>query len=589
LTDWEAQRAHMGLAMFRLFLFVFAVVTLTAQPVWYTSLSATDDGETLYFASPLVLRGSEATVGMRVYRYTSAGIDQVAKVSTYPLQPQEVGIDISGEAIVVAWWDWTLQVLNPSQPGAYTGVADAVLSAGGAHQGFNRYVAVSRNGRYALLYGGAPDGPPTLIDRVTGAQYLAPAGTVAAGRHSLASTGQVMLAPAWGNPAHELYLWSPTETRTIPYNPGYGFPGPVLSDDASRFFWADLKSLHMIDTSTGRDTTIATFPHTGIRNFSVDRAGDLLAAVVDPADGIPPQLYLVRTDGSAPRQVALREHGYREAALSGDGRMVFGSTLDVAMVRVDTATGDTTEIVAGPPTVSYFTSESGSLWPYPGAYGRPTLVPGSQYRLRGELLPNTVSLGSTPLRILWASDSDMRFQVPLDAQLGDSDLHFPSASPFEEVVPVQVRAVGPLFLGYWEAGLSPGPIVKPLIVKGDFSGLVESPSPGDVLNFYMAGLGAVSPAVATGAAAPANPPALVTDSVTATLQVVTLTDGGHGPKVSFSPEVYFAGLAPDLIGVYQVTLKIPDSLGLATGEHATTLEVHVGSASVNTYFQTTIK
>ena len=72
----------MGLAMFRSFLFVFAVVTLTAQPVWYTSLSATDDGETLYFASPLILRGSEATVGMHVYRYTSAGIDQVAKVST---------------------------------------------------------------------------------------------------------------------------------------------------------------------------------------------------------------------------------------------------------------------------------------------------------------------------------------------------------------------------------------------------------------------------------------------------------------------------------------------------------------------------
>jgi uncharacterized protein (TIGR03437 family) len=105
----------------------------------------------------------------------------------------------------------------------------------------------------------------------------------------------------------------------------------------------------------------------------------------------------------------------------------------------------------------------------------------------------------------------------------------------------------------------------------------------------MAGLGAVSPAVATGTPAPANPPALVADGVTATLQVVTATDGGHGPKVSFSPEVYFAGLAPDVIGVYQVTLKIPDSLGLATGEHATTLEVHVGSTSVNTYFQTTIK
>jgi hypothetical protein len=67
----------------------------------------------------------------------------------------------------------------------------------------------------------------------------------------------------------------------------------------------------------------------------------------------------------------------------------------------------------------------------------------------------------------------MRFQVPLDAQLDDSELHFPSASPFEEVIPVQVRAVGPVFLGHWEAALSPRPTTKPLIVKGDFSGLVE--------------------------------------------------------------------------------------------------------------------
>ncbi|MBI4442717.1 MAG: hypothetical protein HY649_05010 [Acidobacteria bacterium] len=73
--------------------------------------------------------------------------------------------------------------------------------------------------------------------------------------------------------------------------------------------------------------------------------------------------------------------------------------------------------------------------------------------------------------------------------------------------------------------------------------------PGEVVIVYATGLGAVLPAVPSGAAPPLQP----TSSASAT---VTAEIGGQDARV------HFAGLAPEFVGLYQLNVEVPS--GLAT-------------------------
>jgi uncharacterized protein (TIGR03437 family) len=435
-----------------------------------------------------------------------------------------------------------------------------MVTSKGVTQAFNRSIAVSRNGRYAVLFNGIDASgailPPTLIDLVSGAEHSVPSAhypyssDVTGARQIITSTGELLLKRLLSNGDVQLSLWSPTGEHDFDFPPSRSLRLVKVSDDAKRIVWADFTTVHVIDVATGQDSTIATFPVPSIRNFGIDNAGDLVAAVADdPSAGIPPQLYLVPVDGSGPKAIAPREHGYREAAVSGDGRFVFGATLDGALVRIDTATDQMSEIVTAPPTVYTITGGNPSVNP------TVDLVPGSQYRITGFSLNDSISLGGTTLPVLLASANEIRFQVPFEAALGNSSLHFTSASPFEQPITVQVQATAPVFLA---------------MVKGDFSGFATNVSPGDIVNFYMVGLGAVSPPVATGAPAPANPPAVVVLPVSAVLSMGVFVNKLHGPRLSFDAPVLFAGLAPGMIGIYQVTVRMPDTPGVEPGQHSLT-------------------
>jgi uncharacterized protein (TIGR03437 family) len=452
------------------------------------------------------------------------------------------------------------------------------VTSKGVAQAFNRSIALSRNGRYAVLFNGIDASgailPPTLIDRVSGAQYSVPSSPypystdVAGNQQIITSTGELLLKQLLSTGDVQLSLWSPTGEHDFDFPPSRSLRLVRVSDDAKRIVWADSTTLHVIDVATGQDRMIATFPVPSIRNFGIDNAGDLVAAVADPSAGVPPQLYLVPIDGSGPKAIAPREHGYREAAISGDGRLVFGATLDGALVSIDTSTGQISEIVTAPPTVDTITGGNASNV-------NPTidLVPGSQYRITGSSLNDSISLGGIALPVLLASANEIRFQVPFEATLGSSSLHFTSASPFEQSIPVQVQATAPVLLA---------------MVKRDFSGLATNVSPGDIVNFYMVGLGTVSPPVATGVPAPVNPAAVVVSGISAVLGVGVFVNQ-HGPTLPFNVPVLFAGLAPGMIGIYQVTVEMPETSGVEPGQHSVALRFQIGSESAYAHFTLTTK
>jgi len=87
---------------------------------------------------------------------------------------------------------------------------------------------------------------------------------------------------------------------------------------------------------------------------------------------------------------------------------------------------------------------------------------------------------------------------------------------------------------------------------------------GDIVVVYATGLGAVDRAVASGAAAPSDPPAKVTTPVTATV-------GGQPAAV------HFAGLTPGFVGLYQVNVQIP--AGVAPGSAVPLLVLQNGVPS----------
>jgi uncharacterized protein (TIGR03437 family) len=85
--------------------------------------------------------------------------------------------------------------------------------------------------------------------------------------------------------------------------------------------------------------------------------------------------------------------------------------------------------------------------------------------------------------------------------------------------------------------------------------LVTSQSPaqiGETISVYLAGLGAVTPTVGDGAAAPSDSLVKTTNTITADITGTTAT-------------VTFAGLAPGFAGLYQVNVTIPS--GLTAGDN----------------------
>jgi uncharacterized protein (TIGR03437 family) len=168
--------------------------------------------------------------------------------------------------------------------------------------------------------------------------------------------------------------------------------------------------------------------------------------------------------------------------------------------------------------------------------------------------PLPTSLGGTQVTfdgvaapLYYVSDQFIHVQAPMSLTAGKAtQIQVVASNGSSLSVPVVVAATNPGFFTEESDGLGQ---VKALnqdgSVNGDGSSFNSTPAAaGSVVQLFLTGLGAVTPAVAAGTPAPTTPLSTVASGVTAAVN-------GNAATVNF------AGLAPGLIGTYQVNVTIP--------------------------------
>lgn len=498
-------------------MFVLVSLSLRAQ---FAELASTDDGRQVYFTSTLPFSGAAPSLPEpRVYRIAESGLELFAAGRA----PQ-----VSGDGRTVG--------LSAGNGGELRGLRAAVLGRGN--------LSMSRNARWAVLTGS--NGPPplntpaqsVLIDIETGERTILPGPS---GARRLASDGTVFLQGQSG-----VGLWRQGSFTPLTLRGPFGVF--AISDNARVLVYTQLfdfpanprQRLVARDLVTGGETIVFSRASTAgqVAPMGLSKDGRWLLYKVSDVSNAGPGFLANTTTGQVIALPLLEGELYTDGVLSGNGNVAFLVTAEGRMVAVDVANGLTIQTLVAP-----------------SAYVRsfPTLLPGSLARLTGTFsrtrnaFTSRLLLDGLDVPVVSVNDREIGVQVPWEVNApGQSAFRVEGAvdSPFRQNELVQIRSMSPVFepLGAGETSLFPFKAIR-----GDFGGLVTSnPRPGEVIVVYATGLGPVIGSVQTGQPAP--------------LDRAFAIQGQF--RCRFNPyseyaETLFAGLAPGLIGIYQINLRLP--------------------------------
>ena len=519
-------------------------IPLQAQ---FTELSTTDDGTQLYFSSPMRIGASQpASVQFRIYRVAKDGVELFAEPSAPgPLQPigganartpqvtgdgQSVGLTMTG--VCPAQGPCT----STSTQAELRGASTKVLGQGS--------LRLSRNGRWAVL-AQDPAGPPPpafqsiLIDLTTGQQSMLPQSNVppptSGGLSTLTSDGGVLTQAG---------VWR--QGKLIPIPSGLGrFWG--ISDNARVVITDQLTGgpptghfLGALDLVTG---AVQALDQRGLGTLFLPMglSNDgrvLLYRTFDPTSIAGPAYIRDTTTGVGYALLLPAGETATDGTLSGDGSAAYLVTTAGKIVRIGLGNAPTLGQVIG-------------ATPY--ASNVSLLAPGSLFRLNGSLprdangLRGKLFINGIAAPVVYANDREIGIQVPWEAIPNPQSsfrVDVAGDSPFRQndLIPVL-----PAVLRF--EPLSPGEsdIFPFKFLRGDFSGLLTTnPQPGDSIVVYATGLGAVSEVQRTGQPAPLD-------------HAVPIQGQIHCRFTPYSTdaETLFAGLAPGLVGFYQINFRLP--------------------------------
>lgn len=532
----------------RLLLLLLAVAPPSLAQFW--DLASTDDGSQLYFGSSLVLAGSSAASldPALLYKMDQDGIHLI---STHAMTPQ-----VSGDGQVAGYTDTSFCTARPTPPSCVEamllGPPVADLETGDLH--------LSRNGRWALVSQVSSNSslPPissVLIDLVNGSRTPVPPRPADSIPfvvcRSIASDGTLLVQMTDSSGANSIALWQQGNLTAIPVSlpPYSGYEPLALSDDASTYFYAvhqgatRLVSRNLAD---GTETVLFTAPAPLIYFMGASRNGRTVLFRYGYLDEPGPAYVADSISGASARIPLDGNELVTDGTLSGSGGQAFLVTTTGRMVKVAVAgsmPGTIDEIIAPTP----YLSEA-----IPRIF-IPPVAPGNILRLWGVLdrpadfWNGAILFDGRPAAVLAAAGGEVDIQVPWDAPVGAPlfQLKVPSqGSPFEQNQQVYVNSAIPTFSGAYDGFLG----LK--FERGDWSGLLTTqPSPGDLIHLYMTGLGAVSDSPPLGQPAPVTQLFPLQGTLTCLFLPVT------------SPaQTLFVGLAPGMLGIYQIDFRMPDDL-----------------------------
>jgi uncharacterized protein (TIGR03437 family) len=314
-------------------------------------------------------------------------------------------------------------------------------------------------------------------------------------------------------------------------------PEDLAFDGAGNLFIADAGNnrVRKVDSSG----LISTLAGTGENGFSGD-GGPATAAMLNFPWGLT-------TDATGSVYVADRVNNrvrVVSGSLTGGPTLADNSTVNSASLAKTIAPG---AIVSISGTNFAGSSLSASSVPLPTVLG-----------------DTGVNFNGAAVPLFFVSNGEILAQAPFNLPAGVAvSIQVRQGSNLSAVRTANVAAVSP---GIFT--LDPASSAGAILHAADFS-LVTSSSParpGESLLIYCTGLGPLQIAVAAGSSAPSVPP------LAQTTVLPTVTIAGLPATVTYS------GLAPGLVGLYQVTVQAP--AGLPTGNQP--VQITTGGVVSNT-------
>jgi uncharacterized protein (TIGR03437 family) len=550
---------------FRLKLTVALVMLSYCAQAQFHDLAVADDGSRAIFATSLRLvseTSQNLPSGAAIYAIANGAIDRLTVPPGYnplPFHSSSQGNpQVSADGRVFSYTQYS-NCGGGSACITYPSTSTSFLTVDGrtSDQVLKGEAQISRNGRFVLNYltTCCPiPAQPDLIqlhDLQTGTTVqppLPPAGK----RQAVTSAGTVLLLDRRNG---SLVIRTPQSSLALstaepPKSGIVNDLGTWVVYEAAGGPQADLRAYEI---ATGRDVLLASrsveFWYSPVFDSSISNDGATVLYLAAPQPGLPFQAWTIHPDGTGRRQLTNFPQDVSEAVLSGDGQTAIAAT-GGRLVSIDVATGSVRELIATTPTC------------YPGLR---SITPGSLFPLKGTALAASTQAASvplpaelagarvlkdgSPLPLLSVSPTEIWFQVPWEASPGaTAALTVNHSSPFDAcsvAIPISAR----------DPNLFADSTGSAIFIHQDFSGIVTPESPaqaGEVVTAYALGLGGVSPSVPTGVLTPSDqlyplnwPFACYQGSAS-----------DDGPPL----DVLFAGLAPAMIGIYQVNIRMPDPL-----------------------------
>lgn len=518
--------------------FFLAVIPTAAQ---FDNMRTTSDGSVLYFTTPFVQRGSGQPAHGKAFRIDADGLSAVMIREVKPSSESPrisnnydiEGFDVSGDGL----WFAVSARRDCFEVGCASYVnTTTTLQGPGTSRDYPGPAQISRNGRYLV---NTSSGIPRLAgmsrqwDLLTGESWELPWPPIVLsppGGHSVADTGVVV-----GIYSGDLYVFR----RGVPQRLTFGSESiryaTIDGDGTSVVFVSRWPRPHnaysrirRLDLITGELRTVVE-EATDFAVPSVSGDGSVMTVLARR------QAHVVTSDGAQVRQLTFEDEGVHSAVLSDDARVAYAVTNGGRILRIDVASGSVTTILGR--TLSVL-----------GVPYRPfRTTPGSALLIRGTGLdasPLSVTVGGLTAPIIRAEAGELLVQTPWEAAPSDS-------------APVQISAAGefvfeaPLGFPVQVVGWWPEQYGVAMHEGLDREVSPEDPArPNEVVHFIATGLGAVNAPVTTGVPQPEEPQPLLSRPLTCGISNTSPTE---------LLEVPYSGLLKGSLGLYRVSIRLPDS------------------------------